>query len=127
MLIVSSAWNRSSFCQVARSTRSSASFGSPRCGSASARRLGDLGHRLLHHGVEERLAGGEVDVDRRADDAGAAGDLGHAGVGIARQRLERCGEDRRNAPICIERGAVVDAGCGCRLLRHLSEPASRWG
>jgi hypothetical protein len=48
---------------------------------------------VLHHGVEERLTCREVDVDRCADDAGAASDLRHAAVGIARQRFEGGVED----------------------------------
>ena len=89
VLIASSAWNWPSSFQVARSTRSSASSGSPRVGSASRVACGDLGDGVLHDGVEQRLAGREVDVDRRPYDTRAASDLGHAGIGIARQRLER--------------------------------------
>ena len=43
---------------------------------------------MIHHGVEERFARREVDVDRCADDTRTAGDLGHAGVGIAREGFE---------------------------------------
>jgi len=53
---------------------------------------------MLHDGVEKRLAGGEVHVDRRADDVGAASDLGHADIGIARQRLEATDTSAGQAP-----------------------------
>ncbi len=110
-------------------TRSSASRGSPRRGSAASTRLVDVGDRVLHDGVEERVACREVDVDRRADDAGAASDLGHAGVGIARQRFEGGVEDGGDAAVGV-RPAALGGGRvgGCRAASLIvSESASRCG
>jgi hypothetical protein len=42
---------------------------------------------------------GKWDVDGRADDAGPAGDLGHAGVGIAREGVDGGAEDARDAAL----------------------------
>jgi hypothetical protein len=44
-----------------------------------ARCLSDLSDRVLHDGIEERLTGGEVDVDRGADDARPAVSVSRGG------------------------------------------------
>jgi len=75
------------------STRCSASTGSPRSGSAAAI-AACFGDRALGDGLEQDVTGREVDVDRCADDAGAASDLGHAGLGIARQCVDGRVQDR---------------------------------
>ena len=125
VLIVSRAWNGRASARW-RGAPARALRAARRARLGIARCLRDLRDRVLHDGVEERLAGREVDVDRGADDTRPASDLGHAGIGIARQRLERCGEDRRNAAVCVRAAAPRRRG-GCRLLCHLSEPASRLG
>jgi hypothetical protein len=80
---------------------------SPRRGDDAAQRvrgvaavgLGGLDHardfadRALCDRVDQGIAGGEVDVDRRPDGAGPASDPGHAGIRVARQCVERCVQD----------------------------------
>ena len=65
----------------------------------------DLGDRAAGDGLEQRLAGREVHVDRRAHDARAAGDLGHAGLGVARQRVDGGVEDPVDAALGIRAAA----------------------
>ena len=64
-------------------------------------RVGHVGDRALRDGFDQVLAGGEVDVDRRSHDAGAASDRGHAGLGIARQRIEGRVEDAVDAALRV--------------------------
>src|SRR3954451_24739780 len=70
--------------------------------------LRDLGDRAFGDGGDERFAGREVHVDRRADHARPASDLGHAGVGIARQRREGGVKDAVEAALRV--GAAGRAG-----------------
>ena len=66
------------------------------------------------------LARGEVDVDGGADDTGAASDLGHAGVRIARERVDGGVQDRGLAAVGVG-AATPTAGSGLVLGgRHLS-------
>ena len=112
--VASRPWNCASCRQVARSTRASASTGSPRSGSAPRIASTTWCDRVLHDGVEQCLAGREVDVDRRPHDAGPASDLGHAGVGIARQCFERGVEDRGDAAFGVGTAALRGGRCRCR-------------
>ena len=63
-------------------------------------------------GLDQRLAGGEVDVDRRAHDARPASDLGHAGLGIARQGVDGRVEDPRDAALGVGAAARRAVGVG---------------
>ena len=139
MLIARTVWNCASCLQVARSTRSSASSGSPRSGSAARVASATCAGRVLHDGVEQRLAGREVHVDGRAHDPGAASDLGHAGIGIARQRFEGGVDDGGDAALgvrpaafrggrsaCVFVFAIVQwMGIACGLSRSFGEEVLR--
>ena len=70
-------------------------------GVRGAERVGGLGDRAVGDGRDQRLAGGEVDVDGGAHDARAASDLGHAGVGIARERVDGGVQDRGHAAVGV--------------------------
>ena len=86
-------------------------------GLGAARRRRDLGDGVLHDGVEQRRTGGEVDVDGRPDDAGAASDLGHGGIGIARQRFQGGVEDGGDAAFGVGPAAPGGGRLGRRRRR----------
>ena len=79
----------------------------------------DFGDRSVGDGFEQRFAGGEVHVDGGAHDARAASDLGHAGFGVARQRVDGGVEDAGDAALGVRAptrrvgsGWVVGASSG---------------
>jgi hypothetical protein len=78
------------------------------CGFGRFDRCGDVGDRALGDGFDQGLAGGEVHVDGGSHDACAASDLGHAGLGIARQRVQGRVEDAVNAALRV--GASAGLG-----------------
>ena len=98
-------------------------------GLGASHRLDDLCDRVLHDRVEQSLACREVDVDRPADDAGAASDLRHAAVGIARERFEGGVEDRGDAAVGVGPAAPGGGRFGGVVVDFaiVSGSASRWG
>ena len=62
---------------------------------------GDFVHRALPDRVDEGFAGGEVRIDGGAHHLRPASDLGHAGVRIARERVERRVQDPRDAALGV--------------------------
>jgi hypothetical protein len=67
----------------------------------TSHRLDDESDCVLHNGVEKSSTCWEVNVDRGSDNACPASDLRHAAVGIARERVQACVEDGRDAPVGI--------------------------
>jgi hypothetical protein len=72
VLMVIREWKLSSLRHPVLSRRSSASRGSPSSGSAATTAAVHIGNRVIHYRVEQRIAGLEMDVDRRPHDPGAA-------------------------------------------------------
>ena len=88
-------------------------------GLGASHRLGDLCDRVLHDGVEKSRARRKVDVDGRSDHAGAASDLRHAAVGIARQCFEGGVEDGGHAAIGVCPASFRGGRLGrCRRFCH---------
>ena len=89
-------------------------------GGCGSDRVGGLGDRAVGDRGDQRLARGEVDVDGGPDDTGAASDLGHAGVRIARERVDGGVQDRDLAAVGVG-AATPTAGSGLVVGgRHLS-------
>ena len=99
-LTSTSAWKRPRFLPRRGHDSSSASVARPRR-LGGLDRLGDLGDRALRHRGDQHFAGREVDVDRGPHHARPASDLGHAGLGIARQRVEGTVEDALDAALRV--------------------------
>jgi hypothetical protein len=83
-------------------------FAAPRL--CASRRLGHIRDGTLHDGVEQGLAGGEVDVDRGADDAGAASDLLSGSLASASSAASRMAATLRSASARRRLGADASAG-----------------
>ena len=81
---------------------------SPRAGSAASIASVTSAIARSRDGFDQGLAGGEVHVDRGPHHARPASDLGHAGLGIARQRVEGAVEDAVEAALRV--GASGRAG-----------------
>ena len=107
VLIASSAWKRSSFRQVARRTRSSASSGSPRVGSAAAVACATSPDGALHDGVEQCLARREVRVDRRAARPPRGGRSRPCWHRDRPPGVERGLENRLDAAVCVRAAAPL--------------------
>ena len=127
VLIARKAWKRAS-CSPGGSEHSlQGFFRLARWGSALLVAWATSLDGVLHDGVEEGFAGREVDVDRGADDACAASDLGHAAVGIARQRVEGGGRMAATLRSASARRRSARRLRSRRRSGIVSGSASRWG